>query len=418
MKRNCVVFLWLMTCMLPGGTGIMAQMLRQATALKHKGYAEIVRLNSVNSPFNERNPSITPDGKYLFFMSERGGQTWSRKKERPGIEAFDGDIWYAMLNNNDWDKSVCLSQSVNSSRGEDEPNISFDGHTVVFQSWRDGWRQNGGPYYSATIQNIVWSNPVGLGGGIHEFFAQMRNKDSAFATDGSTISLDGTTFIVAAGPQYDGDMDLFLSKKSSNAVWSFPQRLALSTDHNERSAFLAADGQTLYFASDGYEGFGGLDIYKATLLPDGNVRNIVNIGEPFNTKADDYGFVLTASGDEAYFVRNGDLYRARLGKEFFALKPLPMVMLKGFTKNKQNGAPIEARVEVREIPAGRTLTFTSNPTTGEYTVPLKPGKQYEQICSAPDYITQRRKFIVPAHGSKTFKPTQFFEIYLQHLTKP
>lgn len=399
-------------------TNLIAQMLRQATTLKHKGYAEIIRLNAVNSPFNERNPSITPDGKYLFFMSERGGQVWSRKKERPGTEAFDGDIWYATLKNNDWEQAMCLSQSVNSARGEDEPIISFDGRTVVFQSWRDGWQQNGGPYYFATIQNIIWSNPIGLGGGIHDFFAEKRRTDSVFATDGATISLDGGMFIVAAGPQYDGDMDLFFSTKSAGGSWSYPRPLPLNTEHNERSAFLAADGQTLYFASDGYEGFGGLDIYKATLMPDGSIRHIVNLGEPFNTKADDYGFVLTASGDEAYFVRNGDLYRARLSKEFSALKPMPMVMLKGVTKNKQTNGAIEARIELRELPAGQTLSFTSNSSTGEYAIPLKPGKHYEQVCSAPDYMTQRRKFFVPAYRSKTFKPIQPFDILLQHLTKP
>ncbi len=371
-----------------------SQIKRKAFIPKHKGFVEVVRLNALNSAFNEGNPSVTPDGKYLFFMSERGEQSWSRKKDRTSADAFDGDIWYSENVNGIWQTAACLNASINSVRGEDEPNISFDGRTVMFESWRDGWQQNGGPYYEAKSQGALWSNPVGLGGGINEFFMDMRRKDTAFATDGASFSIDGHTLIFAGGPQYDSDMDIYVSKKDNNGKWSYPKRLFLSTEANERSAFIAADGHTLYFASNGYEGFGGLDIYKAMLGDDGTVRDVINIGEPFNTKGDDYGFALTASGDEAYFVRNGDLYYAKLGKEFDKIKPQPTAMLTGTVKNKDSGVPMESQIHIRELPNGDVINSASNALTGEYSLVLRIGKRYEQTVTAPNFVEFKRVFQV------------------------
>ena len=58
----------------------------------------------------------------------------------------------------------------------------------------------------------------------------------------------------------------------------------ISTPKNERSIFIAADGKTVYFASNGYGGKGGLDILKTTLNEDGTFDELYNLGEPFNTK--------------------------------------------------------------------------------------------------------------------------------------
>lgn len=153
-----------------------------------------------------------------------------------------------------------------------------------------------------------------MGGGITEFFQTIQ------ATDGMAISQDETTFIVVAGIEYDGNMDLYFSKKRRNR-WSYCRRMKISTKEDERSVFLAADGRSLYFASNGYGGFGGLDIFKIVLNKDGSFGELINLGEPFNTSGDDYGFVITADGSEAYLIRDGDIYFSELEHADQRIKP-------------------------------------------------------------------------------------------------
>jgi hypothetical protein len=375
--------------------------------LRYTGFVDIVRLNALNSPYLEGNPCVSPDGSYVFFFSERGGQPWSLRRERSGYEGFDADLWYSeRLPDGSWKSAEPLDANVNTQRGEDEPFVSFDSHEVVFQSWRDGWQTDGGPYYTARYQGVTWGKPRGLGGGINEFFRTLRAKDSTYATDGSTFSTDMKTFVVACGVRYEAPMDLYVSRKNEQGEWSYPRPIVFSvldklsggqadiSLSNERTVFLAADGVTLYFATDAFKGFGGLDIYKATLNNDATLSNIVNIGEPFNTKGDDYGFTLTATGDEAIFVRNGDLYSARLGKAMDKLKPTPMAILTGTVKHKETRALIGADITFRELPKGTVQRVAANSLTGEYGIVLALNKRYEQVVTAPGFAPYRRQFVV------------------------
>ncbi|TAG84970.1 MAG: hypothetical protein EAZ20_16235, partial [Bacteroidetes bacterium] len=292
---------------------IVSAQFKPPRILKHNIPIQIQNLYTLNSTFKESNICISPDGQYIFFMSLRGGQPWSKGRIQNGIKSFDGDIWRAKKANKQWEFPIVLGANINTNDGEDEPNISPDGQNVVFQSWGRNWETTGGPYYQSALTGTQWGTAVGLGGGINQFFNQIAlmdsqnrsiilgEKENNYATDGATLSADGKIFIVAVG-QYTGKMDLYISRKNDANVWSYPKRLPISTLGNERSPFLAADGKSLYFASDGYGGWGGLDIHKTTLNDDDTCGEVINVGSPFNTWQDDYGLVLIASGDEAYFV--------------------------------------------------------------------------------------------------------------------
>lgn len=375
---------YLLLCMIFGGIGQAS--LAQFTApriLKHPSQIRVERLDVLNSINRETNLNISPDGKYLFFMSGRGGQPWTGypRVSYDGKTEYDGDIWCSQKNGKQWNYPMCLGQNVNTHDGEDEPNISPDGQTVTFQSWGRPWRDTGGPYYQSNLVATNWGEAVGLGGGINSFFVDRANahirrdplqtSDNDYATDGVSLSADGKTFIVAVG-EYDGNMDLYISRKNAYGQWSYLTRLAVSTLGDERSPFLAADGKTLYFASDGYGGWGGLDIFKTTIDENGKHGDIVNLGSPFNTYLDDYGFILTASGDEAYFIREGDIYFADTKDANIELKPKSStLMLAGKVVNSKTGKNMSATIKIIDAKTKTTLAqVTSNAYTGEYATVL------------------------------------------------
>lgn len=348
-----------------------------------------IELKQLNSVFRDVNISITPNGKYLYFMSGRGGMPWSNNHYTTfrGKPEGDGDLWYSQLVDGKWQSPQCVGRPVCTSSGEDEPNISADGQTVYFQSWKQGWRYDGGPYYRAELRGDKWENPVGMGGGINNFFS-----DNGYATDGMSISPDGKTFVVAAGADYDGELDIYISRKNAAGVWSYPQKLAISTDKDERSVFIAADNKTLYFGSAGWGGFGKLDIFKTTLEGGTKCGEIINIGKPFNTREEDYGFVIDAIRNDVFFVRNGDIYYAHLGSQADErIKPTPVVVIDGKVTDSQ-GKPREAMVSVLDqskkdiISQGR-----SNALTGEYslTIPKKEGTYTQRFQFNDSYVEER-----------------------------
>jgi hypothetical protein len=340
--------------------------------LKQPANIAILKLSQLNSSFREVNLNITPDGRYLFFMSSRGEMPWtnSRYTRFKGKWEADGDIWYSERAGKTWQSPKCLSEDINTSSGEDEPNVSPDGKTVYFQSW-SSWQRNGGPYYKADrVGNNHWVNVKGLGGGITSFFKDREDKGLELATDGMTISPDGKTMVVAVG-KYDGNMDLFVSF-FKNGFWTYPKKLSISTPLDERSPFIAADGETLYFASSGYKGFGGLDIYKVNLndLLAGKNPTIYNVGSPFNTAQDDYGFIVTSDGKEVYFIRDSDIYMADISKSPPEMKPNYTFIIKGIVRNARTKAPLRREINFYENKTN-FATEWSKAGTGELMIIVK-----------------------------------------------
>lgn len=404
MKRIFTLILGSLACV----SGAIAQ--REVTILDHKDRIRIQKMDILNSPERETNISISPDGKFLFFCSFRGGQFWSRHymyfQSKP---VWDGDIWYSEKVGGKWLEPQPMHYGINTSSGEDEPNISPDGSTVYYQSWLpdDMWKYTGGPYYSSKRNGKYWGRKEGLGGGITAFFLEFQ------ATDGMTISPNGKTFIVAAGHEYEmtEKMDLYISRKRKGE-WSYCERLSISTPGNERSVFMAGDGKTLYFASDGYKGFGGMDIFKTTLREDGSFGEVINIGKPFNTPDDDYGFILTQDGDEAYFLRDGNIYFADLKEADDAIKPgyelsnpILQVELSGLVKSRDSWENLKAQVVVLDKNTGLPIKSLKTTDKGVYKIELS-NKQRNLlvIANSKGYEKVSRSLeISPRSGKRAYQ---------------
>ena len=307
---------------------------QKVKVLEHDVEVKIQELKSFNTKFRECNLSLMPNGDELYFMSDRSRSG----KNRVG----DGDIYRVVKTGNDWGIPEFINQ-INTFNGEDEPSISYDGEKIYFQSWKSGWEGTGGPYYEATIENGILKNIRGLGGGINQFFRREYRMNYGYATDGMAISPDGNLFIVACGSDYKGNMNLYYSKKKLG-VWSFPQLLMVSTLGDERSVYIAADNQTVYFSSDGYDGYGGLDIFKTSF--DGiKTGPVTNIGQPFNSSKDDMGFVISGKGEAAFFIRDLDIFYADLNEIKNEIKPLSSSLI--FGKVLFNNIPIQRKILVQ-----------------------------------------------------------------------
>jgi outer membrane protein OmpA-like peptidoglycan-associated protein len=371
----------------------------------------VTKIDALSSPAKEANITLSPNGRFIYFMSERGGQAWSEYNE--SLKKYDGDLWYAERVDGVWQKPIAMDETINTGSGEDEPNLTPDAQNVYFQSFRSGWKNIGGPYFMAELHGKKWENLTGLGGPITSFFnEQFAGFGEMIATDGSSFSPTGTLFLFTCGKDYKSPMDIFYARRSLEGVWTQVEKLEVSTAKNERSVFVAADGKTIYFASNGYGGAGGLDMFKATIAEDGTVTGLYNLGEAFNTKGDDYGFVLAAGGKEAYFIRDGDVYHADLSAvESPELKPARTVVITGLARSKVSGNPLEASIDISEVPATGgddaaapttgmySISIRSNSISGDYTAVLKPNKRYVLSASASKHKGFNKEFALNMDNS-------------------
>lgn len=106
----------------------------------------------VNSTYWESQPSISPNGRMLFFVSNRPG----------GLGGMD--IWYSVRGSDGkWGKPVNPGKSVNTAGDEFSPFIYFNGKTLYFSS--NGRESFGGHdiYTTSLNRDSTWTAPENLG---------------------------------------------------------------------------------------------------------------------------------------------------------------------------------------------------------------------------------------------------------------
>ena len=107
--------------------------------------------NTVNSSYSETQPSVSSDGRTLYFASNRPG---GKGKQ---------DLWVTTLDSSShWTKPVNLGDSINTNDMEESPFIHADNSTLYFSS--KGWPGLGASdiFISRKKEN-GWSTPKNLG---------------------------------------------------------------------------------------------------------------------------------------------------------------------------------------------------------------------------------------------------------------
>jgi len=116
-----------------------------------------------------------------------------------------------------------------------------------------------------------------------------------------SLSSDGNYLYFASDREGgQGGMDIYVSEFQAGK-WSTPVNLGptINTPGNDVFPFIHDDG-TLYFASDGWGGLGGLDIFYSEKDANEDWTKVSNMGTPYNSRKDDFGIILNVLGTEGY----------------------------------------------------------------------------------------------------------------------
>ncbi|MFY0628320.1 MAG: PD40 domain-containing protein [Reichenbachiella sp.] len=242
-------------------------------------YFRVKNLEGLNTSHAEYSPVY--NNGWLYFTSNRGGG-----KTYLGTGTPFTDIYRVKTRgaNVDIETLRALDPIINDPEiNEGSISLSTNGRTLIFAKANNG-KANGTDevnLYFTRYRNGVWSKPRPV---------SVNEKGSWDSTP--ALSPDGTTLYFSSNREGGfGGLDIYVAKLDRRGRWVDIRNMGpeINSPGNEIFPYVGGTGK-LYFSSDGWAGFGGLDLFEATRSR-GKVT-IENLGLPVNSPSDDFGLYL------------------------------------------------------------------------------------------------------------------------------
>ncbi|WET04566.1 OmpA family protein [Flavobacterium sp. YJ01] len=198
---------------------------------------------------------------------------------------------------------------------ESTPIFTKDGRTMYFtrNNFTDGKRGQNDKnvtllkLYKADLIDNEWKN-----------IRELPFNSDQYSTAHPALSMDEKFLYFASDmPGTFGQSDIFKVAINEDGTFGKPENLGpeINTEGRETFPFISGENE-LYFASDGRPGLGGLDIFASRIKANGSYDEVLNVGEPVNSKQDDFAFSIDSRSRSGYFSSNrqntlglDDIYR-------------------------------------------------------------------------------------------------------------
>ncbi|MBX7140959.1 MAG: OmpA family protein [Chitinophagales bacterium] len=340
----------------------------------------------------------------LVFTSDRSDATGSESYGWTG-EKFS-DLYIATRNTaGQFSAPSPFSPNLNSDYNEGTPTFNKDFTEIYFTRCGSSLTTNDYCHIYYSVRNgDEWSEPVPV-----LIFNDSCNVVQPFLT------ADGKELYVASDIDGGyGGKDLYVLTRDAEGNWVNPQNLGptINTDGDESFPVLSEDGK-LYFASNGQEGMGGLDIFSASRL-NKQWSNVQNLRAPINSGADDIALVFDkVAKEDQYKIRSKGFFTSNRpggkGKDdiySFVEAKVKVILVKGDVVEKKfakEGDPNSAVVGFMPMAAldvqsltldndgnaitktGRTVKSDAN---GKFQFTAESDKTYKLSAGKQDYFTK------------------------------
>lgn len=310
-----------------------------------------------------------------------------------GNQDSDENLYVASLKDKIWTEPISISEKINTTQNEGTASISADGRTLVFTSC--GGRKGFGScdLFIAYKQGENWTSPQNLGLGVN---SPEWESQPSLSADGRTL------YFVSDRKGSLGKRDIWVSKLDSTNMWAKATNLGnpVNTIEDDLSPFIHANGKTLFFASEGHVGMGGLDLYF-TENQQGKWLNPENLGFPLNTFEDQVALFITADGKKAYYSLERDqedkYRRAKIVEievpESLQAKFRATSFLKGIVYDAKTKQKLQADIELIALKNNELVSkISSDSQTGTYTSVLTSGGDYAVFVSKIGYFFKSLNF--------------------------
>ncbi|WP_428740607.1 OmpA family protein [Tenacibaculum sp.] len=272
-----------------------------------------VRNLAINTPYSDFGGFLL-NGKSYFTSSAPTGSRkqkiykWNNQpflniyKAEEDIQTIEGSIQDTILV---LVNSQKFEEPITSELHESTPVFTRDGKTMYFTSnnsdvkrvRRSKRRTSNLKIYKASFINGKWGN-----------IEELPFNNDEYVTGHPALSPDEKTlYFVSNMPGGYGESDIYKVEIKGKNEYGTPINLGSTINTSEKEVFpYVGSDNVLYFSSNGHLGFGLLDIFQSKIEKDGTFSSPENLGNPFNSKKDDFSFFISENGKRGFFSSNRD----------------------------------------------------------------------------------------------------------------
>ncbi|MBX9889349.1 MAG: OmpA family protein [Flavobacteriaceae bacterium] len=363
---------------------------------KHKDYLEEIKENSgrfsienagINSEFSDYGASFL--GNKLIFASARSTRGISKKVFKWTNQSFTNLYSSEVKSDGNLEEPKRFGNSISSKFHESTPVFTKDGLTMYFTSnnfldgkkGKDSKRITLLKIYKATLEDGQWRNVI-----------ELPFNSNQYSVAHPALSNDDKTLYFASDmPGTFGQSDLFKVTINEDGSYSIPENLGTKINTEGRETFpFISDENELYFATDGRQGLGGLDIYVVKIEKDLSFIEVQNVGTPVNGPKDDFAFLIDSKSRNGFFTSNrdggngyDDIYKFTETKKIICEQ-----ILKGTITDKESGDFLE---DTKLSLLDEKLQFLKGSITnkrGQYSFEVECGKKYNVRAEKRNYETK------------------------------
>ncbi|MDX1365259.1 MAG: OmpA family protein [Arenibacter latericius] len=265
---------------------------------KNSNRYEIEYLEGLNTEDTEFGRSLH-DGK-LFFSSNRAvrGGLIKRKSAWDGMNFLD---LYMVDINEEYEiagEPKLVPGEINEKFHESSAVITRDGKTMYFT--RNNFTPNKKEkdeqlkIYRAYLIDGKWTN-----------IEDLPINDDMYSTAHPALDAkESNLYFSSDRPGGFGQSDIYVAPINEDGQIGKARNLGpeINTAGKETFPFVSLDNE-LYFSSDGHFGLGGMDVFYAKITDNG-FGNLLNVGKPINSYADDFAFGIDTKTKRGFVSSN------------------------------------------------------------------------------------------------------------------
>ncbi len=344
----------------------------------------------LNTLYFQYFPVLTADQNTMIFTGV---------KNRPSRRIPpDESMYVSYKKDGQWTAPASISENINTTDNEGTCSISADGKVLVYTVCdnRRG-RVSRGVIGSCDLFISIkvgdeWSKPKNLGPNVN---SRSWESQPSLSADGNTL------YFASRRGGGKGGIDIWMSTRGVDGEWLPAKNLgsSVNTPGDEVSPFIHVNGRTLYFSSDGHQGYGGKDLFSIDLFSL-TKDEAKNLGYPVNDYRDQVGLFITTDGKKGFYTQE-EMVNNRIASSILASFDMPEEIkpkitsnyVRGYVYDVKTNQKLEAAIELVDVNTKKLQTSVkSDVKNGSYLIVLNNGAEYALEAKKQGYAFKSMRF--------------------------